>query len=110
MYMYIIFQFTAYDHLGRESELPHLQFNENITQFDLTVDNLWTNFSMSRFALEGIMVSNGKTGMKIDETRSIDDEYSPGVFKVGFKVHFHLITRLWFLNIDTDPVISETVL
>lgn len=79
----LMLKFTAYDHLGRESELPHLQFNENITQFDLTIDNLWTNFSKSRFALEGIMVSEGNTGMKIDETRSIDDEYSPGVFKIN---------------------------
>ena len=82
--MCLSLQFSAYDQLGRESELPHLQFSENITQFDLTIDNLWTNFSKSRFALEAIMVSEGKTGMKIDETRSIDDEYSPGVFKVGF--------------------------
>ena len=29
------------------------------------------------------MVSDGQAGMNIDETRSIDDEYSPGVFKVS---------------------------
>ena len=85
-------QFSAFDHAGRETDLPHLQFNENITQFDFTIDHLTTNLSMSRFAIEAVMVSEGQTSMKIDETRSIDDEYSPGVFKVpylfGYKTKF----------------------
>ena len=86
-------QFSAFDHTGRETDLPHLQFNENITQFDLTIDHLWTNLSMSRYAVELIMVGEGKTGMKIDETRSIDDEYSPGVFKV---IHLNSFIS-WFI-------------
>ena len=75
-------QILAFDQEGREKELPHLQFNENITQFDLTMDTLWSNFSKSRFAIETIMVGDGKANMKIDMTQSIDDEYSPGVFRV----------------------------
>lgn len=39
---------------------------------------------VARFALESVMFSSdsAKGQMKFDETKSIDDEYTPGVFKV----------------------------
>lgn len=75
-------ELSAYSSSGRESQLPHLQYSENITQFDMNIDHVWTNFTKSRFAVELVMVGGGKEEMKTDETRSIDDEYTPGVFTI----------------------------
>ncbi|XP_045156668.2 glycosylated lysosomal membrane protein B-like [Mercenaria mercenaria] len=81
-------QLSAYSSSGRESQLPHLEYSENITQFDLNIDHVWTNLSMSRFGIEMVMLGGGKDEMKVDETRSIDDEYTPGVFTI-----FNWLTR-----------------
>ena len=75
-------QFNAYGVEGREDQLPHLQYNENLTQFDLNLDHLATNFSDSRWAVEIISVGSNSEDMFLDESRSIDDEYAPGVFQV----------------------------
>jgi len=73
----------AFDDEGREDQLPHLPYNENITQFDLSVNKVWTNTSKnSRFAVEVMMIGNDKEGMDVSESKSIDDEYTPGVFQV----------------------------
>lgn len=78
-----LFQLSAYISSGRESQLPHLQYSENITQFDLNIDKLWTNLTKSRFGIEMVMVGGGNDKMKYDRSRSIDDEYTPGVFTVS---------------------------
>jgi hypothetical protein len=77
---------SAYSNSGRESQLPHLQYSENITQFDLNIDHLWTNLSKSRFGVEMVMVGGSKDPMFVDNSRSIDDEYTPGVFTVSISV------------------------
>lgn len=73
----------AFSSSGREDQLPHLEYNANIAQFDLNIDHLYTNLSMSRFAVEVILISGGQDTQKIDGTRSIDDEYAPGVFFIN---------------------------
>ncbi|KAL4228254.1 hypothetical protein ACF0H5_013687 [Mactra antiquata] len=75
-------QLTAFSKSGREDNLPHLQYNENLTQFDLNIDHLYTNLSKSRFAVEIALIGDNAKQMHVDETRSIDDEYTPGVFTI----------------------------
>ncbi|XP_046332564.1 glycosylated lysosomal membrane protein-like [Haliotis rufescens] len=77
------FTFRVFDEQSRESSLPHLLYNENVTQFDFTLDNFMPSFSMSRFAVELAIISQSKKeDMSIEETKSIDDEYTPGVFRI----------------------------
>jgi len=78
-------QLSAHGSKGREDQLPHLQYNDNITVFDLNIDHLWTNMSDSRFAVEIVVVSGESGPMAMDSTESIDDEYSPGVFQVNIR-------------------------
>ncbi|XP_067665535.1 glycosylated lysosomal membrane protein B-like [Haliotis asinina] len=88
------FTFRVYADQSRETRLPHLLYNENGTQFDFTLDNFTPAFSMSRFALELAVISDShKEEMSIKETKSIDDEYTPGIFRVT-----NLVTR------PKDPV------
>ncbi|XP_041367916.1 glycosylated lysosomal membrane protein B-like [Gigantopelta aegis] len=78
------FTFRLFVKDDRESQLPHLEFSENSTQFDLTIDNMKPCCTRSRFALEVAMLTDplDKAGFKMEETKSIDDEYSPGVFRM----------------------------
>lgn len=73
---------------GRDEDLPHLIYNTNMTQLNFVLDKYTPAFANSRFALEVAVISNSSVHddlpdeMSIEETKSIDDEYSPGVFKV----------------------------
>ncbi|KAL5004804.1 hypothetical protein ScPMuIL_018260 [Solemya velum] len=80
----LAFEFNSYDHEARQNDLPHLQYNENNTIIDFLIDHVTPVFKKSRFALEAIFVSADNTtdDMEISVTTSIDDEYSPGVFKM----------------------------
>ncbi|WAQ98930.1 GLMP-like protein [Mya arenaria] len=75
-------KFNAFGSEGREDQLPHLQYNENLTQFDMNIDHIMTNFTDSRFAVEILTVGGDSEPMYVDKTRSIDDEYAPGVFQI----------------------------
>ena len=80
------FKFSFFDHMDRAKELPHLQYTENICQLDFILKDIDTgNMSLSRFALEAALFSTDSTNgpMKFEETKSIDDEYTPGVFKIS---------------------------
>ena len=75
--------------MDRAKELPHLQYTENICQLDFILKDIDTgNMSLSRFALEAALFSTDSTNgpMQFEETKSIDDEYTPGVFKVCYNV------------------------
>ncbi|XP_077989099.1 glycosylated lysosomal membrane protein A-like [Glandiceps talaboti] len=77
-------QFTAYDHLGRAEMLPHLQYTSNTTQIDFTIDHVQPSYNCSRFAVELLFVSgkkNSKHNITKHVAKSIDDEYTPGMFK-----------------------------
>ncbi|KAL3866128.1 hypothetical protein ACJMK2_043458 [Sinanodonta woodiana] len=79
----ISLKIQAFDHGDRENQLPHLQYTENIVLFDLVISHISTNLSASRFVVEMIMYSNSTDNMEIKTTASIDDEYTPGVFKIS---------------------------
>ena len=56
---------------------------ENSAQIDFTLQNI-DAFSSARWVLEAVFLSSDKTNrMGIDKSKSIDDEYTPGVFTVG---------------------------
>ncbi|GFR68750.1 glycosylated lysosomal membrane protein [Elysia marginata] len=78
------FSFQVCGSGGRASELPALEKTANLTQLDFVLANYTPTFSKSRFALEAVLVSlSNNKKMAIDETQSIDDEYSPGVFRIN---------------------------
>lgn len=82
----LISQLTAYGSRARSSILPHLAFTENSTQLDLVFDNVLTghSFPNHRLAVEiATIVSEPGSRFSVNVSRSLDDEYTPGVFKVG---------------------------
>ena len=104
------FQFGAFGGSGREDQLPHLEYNENLTQFDLNIDHIMTDLSKARFAVELIMLGNGMEDMKLDETKSIDDEYTPGVFRVATILNLSKLKRLPFAirhSFGTVPELNQ---
>lgn len=80
---FITFEFEINGDGGRDTDLPRLIYNFNNTQLNFALDKYIPMFNKSRFALEMSVVANVSTsGMKVEQVKSIDDEYSPGVFKV----------------------------
>lgn len=77
--------FCSFDH---SEVMPHMLHTENSTQVDIILDNVETNksFSNSRFAIELLVVGeeNPDIPMFINLKKSLDDEYSPGIFEVIF--------------------------
>ncbi|XP_060062559.1 glycosylated lysosomal membrane protein B-like [Ylistrum balloti] len=79
-------QFHMFDHEDRADDLPHLQYNEDTTHFDFILQDIDTgNRSNARYGLETIFFSEDadKGDMTIEDVKSIDDEYSPGVFSIN---------------------------
>jgi hypothetical protein len=79
-------QFEINGDFGRDADLPRLIYNTNNTQLNFVLDKYIPMFNHSRFALEMSVVANKSDDMSIQTTKSIDDEYSPGVFKVNIFV------------------------
>ena len=78
-------QLTAYGTRGRSSILPHLAFTENSTQVDFVFDRVETkeSFTNARLAMElATVVSEPENQFTLNVSQSLDDEYTPGVFKV----------------------------
>ncbi|XP_033750039.1 glycosylated lysosomal membrane protein B-like [Pecten maximus] len=79
-------QFHLFDHGDRSDDLPHLEYNEDITHFDFILHDIDTgNMSNARYGVETIFFSmdTDKGDMAIEDVKSIDDEYSPGVFSIN---------------------------
>lgn len=68
----------------RDTLLPHLEYNANMTMFNLILDHINTSFTQARYAIEMTMVSMDgvPNTMDIRTATYIDDEHSPGVFQV----------------------------
>nr|XP_022333281.1 glycosylated lysosomal membrane protein-like [Crassostrea virginica] len=82
----LVLQFHLFDHSDRSTELPHLQYNADSTQFDFTLQNIDTgNYSTARWGLEAVLLGADKKSlqMSIETQKSIDDEYTPGVFQTS---------------------------
>lgn len=80
---------TAYGTRGRSPILPHLAFTENSTQIDFIFDRLETkeSFTNARLAIElATVVSEPNSRFTLNVSQSLDDEYTPGVFKL-MEVH-----------------------
>jgi len=81
--------------------MPHLQYSQDVTQFDFVLSDINTgSITKARYAIEAVMFSTdpNQVDMKIDKTKSIDDEYSPGVFTVSilfpsFNYSYYTITN-----------------
>ena len=74
---------------GEESRMdhsPHLKYISNTSLVTLTLNNLDVHFNESRFSLELVTFSSDDSNVAshITESRSVDDEYSPGIFIVCF--------------------------
>ncbi|XP_059175440.1 glycosylated lysosomal membrane protein B-like [Physella acuta] len=81
----ISFTFSVKGDNGRASELPCLLYGANETMFDFIMANFTPSFNNSRFALEAVVVSKSDMHTKemdVEQTESIDDEYTPGVFQI----------------------------
>lgn len=79
-------QFHLFDHGDRSDDLPHLEYNEDTTHFDFILHDIDTgNMSNARYGVETIFFSmdTDKDNMAIEDVKSIDDEYSPGVFSIN---------------------------
>ena len=64
--------------------LPALKYMGNETQVDIEINGVVPTYNHSRFAVEVAAVSQSQKAMAVSVSDSIDDEYSPGVFKVCF--------------------------
>lgn len=64
--------------------LPHLAFTENSTQVDFVFDHLEMVYvPNARLAVEiATLVSEPNSQFTLNVSQSLDDEYTPGVFKV----------------------------
>ena len=67
---------------GKESVLPHQQFTSNSTVFTLTLDGLKNHEKHTRYIFELVSFSVDEVSPTcITAKRSLDDEYTPAVFK-----------------------------
>ena len=84
-------QARAFNHSGQADDLPHDPIHANLTQFTISLKDLPDTHSDEththlRYALEVIAI-RGKKGQEhlinpdYSTTRSLDDEYTPGIFK-----------------------------
>ncbi|XP_006811218.1 glycosylated lysosomal membrane protein A-like [Saccoglossus kowalevskii] len=85
----ISIQLRAFATHDRSDILPHLLYTSNTTQMDVSLNGLVPMYKASRFAIEMLAIKNGhnaKKNISIHMSRSIDDEYTPGMFKV-YELH-----------------------
>eukprot|EP00112_Aurelia_sp_Birch-Aquarium-sp1_P012226 Seg257.5 transcript_id=Seg257.5/GoldUCD/mRNA.D3Y31 product="Glycosylated lysosomal membrane protein A" protein_id=Seg257.5/GoldUCD/D3Y31 len=72
--------FSADDY---DSDWPHEHVNENSTRFTITLSNLPTTDKKSRYAVHvGFVKKSGLGAPSFETSRSIDDEHTPGIFKL----------------------------
>lgn len=85
-YYFFSSQLTTSGNQERSSVLPHLMFTENSTQLDLIFENVETEqFANARLGVELITIaSEPNNPFSSSISHSLDDEYTPGVFKVWF--------------------------
>ena len=79
-----MFQFVASSSEGRGSRLPHLHYTADSNRFSLTLDNVNITTNNTRFAVEINYIVSGDSEPDVTSERSIDDEYTPAVFKTVY--------------------------
>lgn len=88
---------------GRTDDLPQLAFTDSSASLQMTVNNVTTNSTLfpnpRLMAVIDISANRPVSDPKFDEITKIDDEYSPGVFKVcqlsSFNHWIRLMIRLF---------------
>ena len=81
-------QLTTYGTRERSGRLPHLMHTENATQVDVVLGGVPNPaaFANGRLALElvtAVREPPASGNFSLTVSRSLDDEYTPGVFKVS---------------------------
>lgn len=78
-------QISAFESEGRESAWPSLLHNSNSSQLRVSLEGVTARVNYSRFSLELLSVGDSGFQGRVDVHRSIDDEYTPSIFKVRLK-------------------------
>ncbi|XP_028819100.1 glycosylated lysosomal membrane protein [Denticeps clupeoides] len=75
--------FAAFESEGRGQAWPKLLHSANSSQIQMWLEGVTPRSNHSRFALELQAVSSGELRQKVDVIKSIDDEYTPSIFKLS---------------------------
>ncbi|XP_030597828.1 glycosylated lysosomal membrane protein isoform X2 [Archocentrus centrarchus] len=76
-------QLSVFDSEGRSQSLPHLLHSVNSSQLELRLDGVPARAAQSRFLLELQAVGGDYPLSRMEVHESIDDEYTPSIFKVS---------------------------
>lgn len=76
-------QFSAFESVGRDQPWPSLHHNANSSQLHVWLKGVTPRGNHSRFALEFQSVGDSGFEGRVDVYSSIDDEYTPSIFKVS---------------------------
>lgn len=78
-----LLQLSAFDSDGRGDLWPRLLHSANSSQLKVSLNGLLPRGNHSRFVLELEAVSGVYPLSRVDVHQSIDDEYTPSIFKVN---------------------------
>nr|XP_020477145.1 glycosylated lysosomal membrane protein [Monopterus albus] len=76
-------QLSVFESEGRGQSLPHLLHSANSSQLGVWLDGVLPRATRSRFLLELQAVGGAYPLTRVDTSRSIDDEFTPSIFKVS---------------------------
>ncbi|KAM9737288.1 glycosylated lysosomal membrane protein [Menidia menidia] len=76
-------ELSVFDSEGRVQTLPRLLHSANSSQLDVWLDGILPRSSNSRFLLELQSVGGAYPLSRVDIRQSIDDEFTPSIFKVS---------------------------
>lgn len=75
-------QLTVFGSEGRSVEWPRLLHSANSSQLEVWLDGVPARAARSRFILELAAVGGANPPSRAEVRRSIDDEFTPSIFKV----------------------------
>lgn len=82
----ITLAFSTHGEAGHSERIPHLLHTENATEIDLILKDIRVerNFACPRLALGVTVVSmdEAKGNLSLNIRRSVDDEFTPGIFEL----------------------------
>ncbi|KAJ8000195.1 hypothetical protein DPEC_G00202320 [Dallia pectoralis] len=76
-------KFSAFDSAGRVKDWPSLLHNANSSQVRVWLDGVTPRANRTRFSLELQTVGDANPLTRVNVLQSIDDEYTPSIFKVS---------------------------
>ncbi|XP_059836216.1 glycosylated lysosomal membrane protein [Hypanus sabinus] len=78
----ITFRITAFEGAGRDADLPRLFHTANTSKLEFVIEGLQPRGNRSRFGLELMVLEEAGTQRSMRVSKTIDDEYTPSIFKV----------------------------